>query len=79
MHLYNATLSPPSAITASVVGQFSGTRQQEIVVCRGGTRLELLRPDTSVTGKARSIFEHDAFGIVRSLASFRLTGGSKGE
>lgn len=79
MHLYNVSLSSPSAVTAAVVGQFSGTRQQEIVVCRGGARLELFRPDTSVSGKAQSIFEQHAFGIIRSLASFRLTGGSKGE
>lgn len=77
MHLYNLTLSSPSAITSSVVGHFSGTRQQEIVVCRGGTRLELLRPDTSVSGKANSVFEQDAFGLVRSLGSFRLVGGTK--
>ncbi|CAO1633979.1 unnamed protein product [Parajaminaea phylloscopi] len=77
MHLYNVTLSSPSAVTASVVGQFSGTRQQEIVVCRGGSRLELLRPDTSVSGKAHSVFEQNTFGVVRSLASFKLTGGSK--
>lgn len=59
------------------MGQFSGTRQQEIVVCRGGTRLELLRPDTNVSGKAHSVFEQDAFGLVRSLGTFRLVGGTK--
>ncbi|PWN27033.1 Pre-mRNA-splicing factor RSE1 [Jaminaea rosea] len=77
MHLYNLTLSPPSAATVAVAGQFSGTRKQEIVVCRGGCKLELLRPDTTVSGKAHAIFEQHTFGVVRSLASFRLTGGSK--
>ncbi|PWN89573.1 hypothetical protein FA10DRAFT_147967 [Acaromyces ingoldii] len=76
MHLYNLTLVPPSNVTAAVVGQFSGTKQQEVVVCRAGSRLELLRPDVSV-GKARRVLEQHAFGVVRSLASFRLTGGSK--
>ncbi|CEH18667.1 pre-mrna-splicing factor rse1 [Ceraceosorus bombacis] len=76
MHLYNLSLVPPSNITAAVVGQFSGTRTQEIVVCRGGSRLELLRPDTS-SGRSVSLAEQECFGIVRSLASFRLTGGSK--
>lgn len=78
MHLYNLSLVPPSNITAACVGQFSGTRTQEIVVCRAGTRIELLRPDAG-TGRSVSIMEQQAFGTVRSLASFRLTGGSKGE
>lgn len=76
MHLYNLTLVSPSNITAAVVGQFSGTRQQEIVVCRAGTRLELIRPDTTL-GRTRTVLEQNAFGTVRSLASFRLTGGTK--
>ncbi|UZJ51035.1 hypothetical protein CBS101457_000355 [Exobasidium rhododendri] len=76
MHLYNLTLSAPSNVTAAVVGQFSGSRQQEIVVCRAGTRLELIRPDTK-SGKTHVIVEQSSFGNVRSLASFRLTGGTK--
>ncbi|PWY97250.1 putative splicing factor 3B subunit 3 [Testicularia cyperi] len=75
MHLYNVTLQPPTNVSLSVVGQFSGTRQQEIVIARGN-RLELLRPDTQ-TGKIDTILSHEAFGVVRSLSSFRLTGGSK--
>ncbi|KAN0060282.1 pre-mRNA-splicing factor rse1 [Thecaphora frezii] len=75
MHLYNLTLQPPSNVTASVVGQFSGTRQQEIVLARSN-RIELLRPDTQ-TGKVATVLTQEAFGVVRSLASFRLTGGSK--
>ena len=77
MHLYNVTLSSPSTITASVIGQFSGTKQQEIVICRAGSRLEFIKLDVSGSGKAQSLFEQDAFGVIRSLASFRLTGGSK--
>lgn len=76
MHLYNLTLSAPSNATAAVVGQFSGTKQQEIVVCRGGTRLELIKPDTT-TGKTNILVDQNAFGNIRSLASFRLTGGTK--
>jgi splicing factor 3B subunit 3 len=41
-------------------------------------RLELLRPDTQ-TGKVSTVISVDTFGSVRSLASFRLTGGTKGE
>ncbi|ETS63975.1 hypothetical protein PaG_02309 [Moesziomyces aphidis] len=75
MHLYNLTLQPSGSVHATAVGQFSGTRQQEIVVAKG-SRLELLRPDTQ-TGKVEIIVSSDAFGVIRSLAAFRLTGGSK--
>ncbi|KIO30290.1 hypothetical protein M407DRAFT_5673 [Tulasnella calospora MUT 4182] len=76
MHLYNLTLQPPTAICgAPALGNFSGVRQQEIVVSRG-TRLELLRPDPN-TGKVSSVLTQDVFGVIRSLASFRLTGGTK--
>ncbi|KAG8934150.1 pre-mRNA-splicing factor rse1 [Tulasnella sp. 417] len=76
MHLYNLTLQSPTAICgAPALGNFSGVRQQEIVVSRG-TRLELLRPDPN-TGKVTSVLTQDVFGVIRSLASFRLTGGTK--
>ena len=77
MHLYNLTLQPPSAITQAIVGNFSGARQQEIIVARG-TRIELLRPDVQ-TGKVSTVVASDVFGSIRSLAAFRLTGGTKGE
>lgn len=77
MHLYNLTLQSPTAITHAIVGNFSGARQQEIIVSHG-TRLELLRPDVQ-TGKLSTVVATDVFGSIRSLASFRLTGGTKGE
>ncbi|EGN99756.1 hypothetical protein SERLA73DRAFT_88390 [Serpula lacrymans var. lacrymans S7.3] len=75
MHLYNLTLQPPSAVTQAIVGNFSGVRQQEIIVSHG-TRLELLRPDVQ-TGKLSTVIATDVFGSIRSLAAFRLTGGTK--
>ncbi|TNN71119.1 Splicing factor 3B subunit 3 [Liparis tanakae] len=48
---------------------------QEIVVSRGKI-LELLRPDAN-TGKVHTLLTVEAFGIVRSLMAFRLTGGTK--
>ncbi|KAF9448327.1 hypothetical protein P691DRAFT_775506 [Macrolepiota fuliginosa MF-IS2] len=75
MHLYNLTLQQPTAITQAVVGNFSGARQQEIIVSHG-TRLELLRPDPQ-TGKISTVIATDVFGSIRSLASFRLTGATK--
>ena len=77
MHLYNLTLQPPTAITQAIVGNFSGARQQEIIVSHG-TRLELLRPDAQ-TGKVSTVISTEVFGSIRSLAAFRLTGGTKGE
>ena len=77
MHLYNITLQPPTAVTHAIVGNFSGARQQEIIVSHG-TRLELLRPDVQ-TGKIQTVIANDVFGSIRSLAAFRLTGGTKGE
>jgi hypothetical protein len=77
MHLYNLTLQPPTASTQAIVGNFSGARQQEIIVSHG-TRLELLRPDVQ-TGKISTVIATDVFGSIRSLAAFRLTGGTKGE
>ncbi|CAA7260734.1 unnamed protein product [Cyclocybe aegerita] len=75
MHLYNLTIQPPTAITQAIVGNFSGVRQQEIVVSHG-TRLELLQSNAE-TGKLTIVNATDAFGFIRSLAAFRLTGGTK--
>jgi splicing factor 3B subunit 3 len=76
MFLYNLTLQAPNAINQAILGNFSGTRQQELIVSHV-SRIELLRPDTT-TGKVHSILSHDVFGVIRSLAAFRLTGASKG-
>ncbi|KAF7428013.1 pre-mRNA-splicing factor rse1 [Pleurotus ostreatus] len=75
MHLYNLTLQHPTAIVQAIVGNFSGARQQEIIISHG-TRLELLRPDPQ-TGKVATVIATDVFGSIRSLAAFRLTGGTK--
>src|SRR5258706_2292823 len=76
MHLYNLTLEHASAIPHAVVGNFSGVRQQDIILSRG-SRLELLKADTNA-GKLNTVLVHDVFGSIRSLAAFRLTGGTKG-
>lgn len=76
MHLYNLTLQGATAITHAVHGNFSGTKQQEIVISRGKI-LEILRPDPN-TGKVHTLMKMEIFGIIRSIMSFRLTGGTKG-
>ncbi|KAJ6511945.1 CPSF A subunit region-domain-containing protein [Mycena vitilis] len=75
MHLYNLTLKRSTAAIVAVVGNFSGSRQQEIIVSNGSS-LELLRVDAR-TGKLSSVLVTDVFASIRSLASFRLTGNNK--
>jgi splicing factor 3B subunit 3 len=53
MHLLNLTLQPATAVSLAVVGSFSGTKGQEILVVRGGTRLEILKLNNS-TGQRES-------------------------
>ena len=72
MYLYNVTLQRATGITHAIHGNFSGTKQQEIIVSRGKL-LELLRPDPN-TGKVYTILSVEIFGVIRSLQGFRLTG-----
>ncbi|OBS81379.1 hypothetical protein A6R68_20407, partial [Neotoma lepida] len=64
-----------TGISFAIHGNFSGTKQQEIVVSRGKI-LELLRPDPN-TGKVHTLLTVEVFGVIRSLMAFRLTGGTK--
>ena len=41
-----------------------------------GKTLELMRPDPN-TGKVHTLLTTEVFGCIRSLMSFRLTGGGK--
>lgn len=75
MHLYNLTLQRASGITHSVHGNFSGAKQQEIVVSRGKI-LDLLKPDPN-TGKVHTLLSTEVFGVIRSLVAFRLNKGQK--
>ena len=76
MFLYSLTLQPPTTISQALLGQFSGTKEQQILVA-SGSRLALLRPDPA-QGKVITLLAHDVFGIIRAIASFRLAGSSKG-
>lgn len=77
MHLYALTLQKASTINHAIHGNFSGSKQQEIVISRGKI-IELLRPDPN-TGKVFPLLAMEMFGVVRDLIAFRLTGGSKGK
>ena len=76
MHLYALTLQKASCITQAIQGNFTGTKQQEIVVARGKA-VEVLRPDPN-TGKLHSVLSVEMFGLVRSIMPFKLVGSSKG-
>lgn len=81
MHFYNLTIKQASAISHACVGQFMAKRDDykmglfEIAVAKGRF-LEILKPDIK-TGKLNSIISVNVFGIIRSMAAFRLTGGFK--
>ncbi|KAF4999590.1 hypothetical protein FGRMN_2338 [Fusarium graminum] len=75
MFLYSLSLHPPTAISQAIVGQFSGTKEQQILTVSGSV-LTLHRPDPT-RGRVQPFLSHDVFSIVRSIASFRLAGSSK--
>ena len=54
---------------------FSAPKKQELVLVRGGKVLELARPDDN--GKVQTVHATEVFGMIRSLATCRLTGGSR--
>ena len=74
MHLFNLTLQPSNSVSCAIYGNFSSAKAHEIVVSNGKC-LELLRPDPN--GKMQSILRTEAFGVIRSLHPFRLTGGTR--
>ncbi|POS86551.1 WD40 repeat-like protein [Erysiphe pulchra] len=75
MFMYSLTVQPPTAITQAILGQFAGTKEQQIVTV-SGSRLTLHRPDPS-QGKIITTLSHDVFGIIRAISAFRLAGSSK--
>lgn len=77
MFLYSLTVQPPTSVTTAILGQFSGTKEQQVITA-SGSRLTLWRPDPA-QGKVVTILSHDVFGIIRSIAAFRLAGSSKGK
>lgn len=77
MYLYNLTLQRATGIIQAVQGNFSGGKQQEIIIARGKV-LEIVKPDPN-TGKVHILLSQEVFGIIRSIISFRLTGGNKGK
>lgn len=77
MHLYHCQLQKPTAITKAIVGNFSGSKHQELLVCRGTSVLEILHLDNE-SGQLSAVISKEIYGTIRSLEAFRLTGGTKG-
>eukprot|EP00922_Rhytidocystis_sp_ex-Travisia-forbesii_P054171 GHVS01080361.1.p1 GENE.GHVS01080361.1~~GHVS01080361.1.p1 ORF type:complete len:1235 (-),score=154.80 GHVS01080361.1:223-3927(-) len=72
--LYSLSLQRSTAVVGAVHGSFSAPRVQELIVSHSRS-IELLRPDDQ--GKLHSILLSEVFGVVRSMATFRLAGGSR--
>ena len=77
MSMYALTIQPPSSITQAILGQFAGTKEQQIITA-SGSLLTIHRPDPQ-QGTVSTILSHDVFGIIRTLAAFRLAGSNKGK
>ncbi|KAI9294366.1 hypothetical protein K502DRAFT_365900 [Neoconidiobolus thromboides FSU 785] len=76
MHLYNLTLTPTSHSICQCIGNFSGLKQQEILIAKHD-RLELIKV-LSDSGKFETLYtSYHTFGIIRCIQPFRLTGGNK--
>lgn len=72
MQLYHETVQVPTSITQAVNGNFTGVsrKREELVVVRGSTFLELLKPDTQTTGRFSSLALVNTFSIIRSITAF---------
>lgn len=77
MFLYHLTLQKATSIHTAAVGNFTGSKSQEILTVRGGNVLELLKVDSN-TGRFKSLHQLDTFSTVRSVVPFRLPGDTKG-
>ncbi|KAF2843801.1 hypothetical protein M501DRAFT_994834 [Patellaria atrata CBS 101060] len=75
MFMYSLTLQPPSSSTITILGQFAGTKEQQLLSATGSI-LKLFRLDPS-SGKITTILTHNVFGIIRSISPFRIAGSTK--
>ncbi|KAI1860422.1 hypothetical protein JX265_009821 [Neoarthrinium moseri] len=75
MFLYSLTLQPPTTVGQAIVGQFSGTGEQQILTV-SGSRLALLSSNPALS-QVITICSQDLFSIIRSVASVRLAGTTK--
>uniref|UniRef100_A0A0G4ICA2 Cleavage/polyadenylation specificity factor A subunit N-terminal domain-containing protein n=1 Tax=Chromera velia CCMP2878 TaxID=1169474 RepID=A0A0G4ICA2_9ALVE len=73
--LYALPLQKPTAITCAVLGSFSALKQQELVVCRGGKVLEMLRVESPAGELSTTLmpsFSAEVFGSVCSMETIHF-------
>ncbi|KAL8746192.1 MAG: hypothetical protein Q9190_001745 [Brigantiaea leucoxantha] len=75
MFMYSLTIQPPTSVTQAILGQFAGSKEQQIVTA-SGSRLTIHKPDAT-QGKISTLLSQEVFGVIRTLASFRLAGSTK--
>jgi splicing factor 3B subunit 3 len=75
MFVYNLTLSQTTQVHNQILGNFLGTKSQEILLNHGDS-LQLVKIDPNL-GKVVTILRQWGFGVIRDIKPFRLTGGSK--
>jgi splicing factor 3B subunit 3 len=76
MHLYNLTAWGNDPGNCWQFFWSEAARNNYIAWNSSGT--STTRGSDSLTGKIATVFATDVFGSIRSLAVFRLTGGTKG-
>lgn len=76
LFMYSLTIQPPTAVHQAILGQFAGTKEQQIITA-SGSRLILHRTDAQAQ-RISPVLTHHVFGIIRALSAFRLAGSSKG-
>ncbi|KAF5094205.1 hypothetical protein DV451_005068 [Geotrichum candidum] len=76
LDLYSLTLSKPGSVVRSITGQFTGRNSTQDLLIARGSYLQLLRPD-KITRRLVPLLSYNVFGIIRSLAVFRIAGSSQ--
>jgi splicing factor 3B subunit 3 len=71
MYLYHLTLQPGNLVHATASGHFSASNQQEIVVAKAASTIELLRLDQD-NARLVPVASTQVFATIRTLAPFRL-------
>ena len=76
--LLSVLLHPDDTITSAVYGSFSKPKSHELVLCRAGTHLELIRPTPTENGDTKlvTVVRTAVFASIRSVAVFKLSGGT---
>jgi splicing factor 3B subunit 3 len=75
MHFYNLSLETTNSINCAIIGTFTGTKQELLLLARN-QYLELYKIDKN-TGVLICLLQWPIFGIIRSMTRFRIPGSQK--